>query len=157
MHKAHFHLLIRKCTAWVTPRSRVNGLILRPLIKLARLGSDKKCIHPVLGSNYLPVLYDVISSAFQNTPCVFFSYPCELARHESSTRDECLGFKTSASFSSATESHRSRVASMLLAPPEGNSATFQGKLHSAFRWMRKSSVCARLYFPTLRLTWWPDY
>lgn len=71
------------------------------------------------------MLYDVISSALQNTPCTFppfsKSAACKLARHESSTQDECLAFKTSASFSSAIESHRSCITSVLLAPPEGNS------------------------------------
>ena len=139
-HRRHvFRWLIRKRAAWVTP---CKSLTLWPLIKLAGLEPDLiKCIHPVLGgSNYLHMLYDVIPSAFSK----HFSFSSsssrgwKLARRERSTQDECFGLETSASFSSAIESHRSCITSMLLALPGGNSHLFGGKLHRAFRWAGKS-------------------
>lgn len=157
-----YYLLITKCAAWVIPRIQVNSLILWPLIKLARLGSDlMKCVHPDLGSNYLPMLYGLIPSAFQNTSCIFLflskSAACELAHHESSTQDECLGFKTSAPFSSAIESQRSCITSMLLAPPGGNSH-LSGEIARCSQ-VNGEIICVHTFYysTTFRVCRWPYF
>lgn len=164
----HFQHLIRKRTAWVTSCRHVNSLKLWPLIKLAglRVWFDKMCSSysrsqlpsHVTWRNSISLSKHFFFLSF----LFFFNFPSELherwhvvkARHKMNVSV----FETSASFSSAVESHRSCITSMLLAHPEGNSH-LSGEIAQRFQ-VNGEIIHVYLFIPLplpLPLTWWPYY
>ena len=102
-------------------------------------------------------LNDVIFISLSKHHFFFFCFflSCWHVGTKSSTQDECFGLETSASFSSAVESHRSCITSMLLAHPEGNSHLSEGGncIALSFRWMGKSFTWIPSFHQPSPLTW----
>lgn len=107
------------------------------------------------GAITFPVLHDVISSALQTTSCIFFFLQiseAELARHESSTQDECLGLRNICSVFisrriTSIMHHKHVIGSSWGKFPAswGNSTVLPGELG-------KSLVCVPLLHLTPHLT-----
>lgn len=122
--RIYFHKLIRKWIAWTAPCRPVKTLSVT-INQISRAGVwfDKVC-SPFSGEQ-LPshvTWCNFISLSKQFSLFGLSKWTgWKLACRKGLTQDECFSFKTSASFSSAVESHPSRITSMLLAHPKGNS------------------------------------
>lgn len=153
----HFHQLIRKYTAWVTPCRHVNSLTLWPLIKLAGLESDLLKMYSSYSGERLPS--HVMWCNFISLSKHFFFPPNKLdeswhvvkARHKMnvSVSKHLLHFHQLLNHID----HASQACYWLILR---EIPTFQGKLHSAFRWTGEI-IHVYLFIPTPPPSWWPYY